>query len=180
MSRKSINQAAIANDISVYSKEEIHLCFKYGFAFECVKTKKFTNFFKDNNNFIEFINKLFNKDIPELSNKKFDDIKRENRHFHKIESAEKDLVLDIIKDIVKIKNPSKTPKQINDFLAQTFFGTNFFQIGTTNGLRIIGVLSANNIFEILFFDPHHLIYPSKNYNQKDYFIYDYSPCGKVK
>ena len=41
----------------------------------------------------------------------------------------------------------------------------FYQFGI-EGLRII-TQKIDNVYDILFLDPHHLIYPSDKYNQKD-------------
>ena len=175
---RNFNQSAIKSEFQSNSNtnKNIHFCFKYGFVFYCVKTKNFTNYFANESNFVEIINKLFSKDIPELSLSTFQDLKTQNRHYHKIEGNERKNVENIIKEILKEKEPNWTTSQISRFMEQ-ILDTNIFQIGTPNGLRIIGTISSD-IFEILFFDLYHLIYPNPKYNDQNYFSYSFSPSKR--
>lgn len=52
--------------------------------------------------------------------------------------------------------------------------TNLWELGApTEEIRIIGSFVVK-VFYPLFIDHHHLIYPNKNYNNKDYGHFSYS------
>ena len=176
---KKINANLVNEKIVSNSDKKIHFCFKYGFALYSVSTKEFTNYYKDENSFIKFINGLLTNDIPELSVKTFDEIKKEKRHYHKIEEDKLAIVKKIIKEILKEKELNWNCSQISRFMEQNILDTNIFQIGTKNGVRLIGILT-DDIFEILFFDIYHLIYPSQKHNMENYHVYKYSSIEKER
>ena len=170
MSHKTINKNKLNLEIqSSNLNEKLHFCFMHGFSFQSTTINSFTNFYKDKDSFLKFIKKLFEVDIPNLSKKTFNELKSSKKHYHKIENNKDDkkrnMVINIIKKMLKSKNFNS--RQIEEFINQNILDTDIYQLGLDGGVRVIGIISGN-IFEILFFDVHHLIYPSEKHNDIDY------------
>ena len=74
----------------------------------------------------------------------------------------------VINIIIKLlKSINFNSRQIEEFINQNILDTDIYQLGLDGGVRVISIISGN-IFEILFFDVHHLIYPSEKHNDIDY------------
>lgn len=149
---------SIKNDKTIYDK----IIFRFSnFCLNSIKLKNFTNYFKSINeshqNFLDlfellkFYNQINSNEIGL------------NKHFHIIKGNEYSRCIEILK---KYDNTS-----INEPIS-------LYSIGLKQGLRVIGQKLEINIFEILFLDPHHLIYNSIKYNDKDYMNYNFCPINK--
>lgn len=76
-------------------------------------------------------------------------------HYHKIQERDK---IECVEKIIELLNIIEIH---NDEMKE------YCQLGLTQGLRVI-CYKINNTLYPLFLDPHHLIYPNKKYNYKDF------------
>lgn len=160
--------------------EESKIEFKFHqFAFTSIKIDGFSNFYRDSEEAIKKLSDIFGMIIPTIQGKRFSQIQFDSQyHFHKIDDMEQNkLYKRIIRELVKKEYPSMNPSDRDEYVNQYFFDCeNIYQIGVqgVDCTRIVGILNAN-IFEVIFFDIHHMIYSSKKYNEKDLLKYKYSP-----
>lgn len=149
---------------------------RFPFCFRTTRVEKFTNKLKDNCQFCEKLNNLFEKVIPHVSNYSFDNIYQNTQnHSHII--LPKDSQYGLIKNIVKNLCAEYFNYDEKDF--ELFYQNNLndydvWQIGISGGIRLIGIRNLN-VFSVLFIDYHHLIYPDKNHNQENYDKYTFCP-----
>lgn len=125
------------------------------FYFPGIKLKFFTNYFKDENSYNNFMFTFYCKILKHLKDKTYTEIEKE-MHTHYIKEADKVAFINKILDEYKKEYPFLP--EINIEMRQEFY-----QISGLSGSRIIGT-RYGNIFHILFFDPYHLIYPDSKYN----------------
>lgn len=173
MSKRSNNLSGVS------SNENIEVDFsQFPYCFRSVKYNEFTNYLCDCFSFFENLKYIFEKLIPFVSEHTYDDIyNASNRHSHPIkpESKEFDLVKNIIKE--KLKNERNfNDNDINIFFENNINDYEMWQLGIVGGIRIIGIRYMNR-FRPIFFDYHHLIYPSKNFNQPNYVKYNFCPMN---
>lgn len=150
----------------------------FPFCFRCVDLGKFTNKLKDVNQFFKYFKRLFEIDMPALTQHSFDDVtKATNKHSHSIPIDTKQyfLVINIIKELFKsFKEDSYDDRSFQLFLENNINEYHVWQLGISGGVRLIGIRKLN-VFSVLFIDYHHLIYPDKNYNQENYELYSFCP-----
>lgn len=151
----------------------------FPFCFRTVSLKEYTNKLENPKQFFDYFSKLFEVTIPALSNSTFDNVYIETkRHSHTIspkDQKEYNLVKTILKEIYKNhKKPENLEKDFELFLENNIYDYHIWQLGLSGGIRLIG-RRRSNIFDVLFIDYHHLIYPDKNHNQDNYKMYDFSP-----
>lgn len=149
------------------------------FSFTSIKIDGFSNFYKNSEEAHKKLSDIFGKIIPTIQGNRFSQIQNDSRyHFHKIDDlGQNKLYKRIIRELTKKEYPNMVPDDRDDYVNQYFFDSeNIYQIGVqgVDCTRIVGILN-DNIFEVIFFDIHHMIYPSKNYNEKDLLKYKYSP-----
>lgn len=121
-------------------------------SFESIKTNSgFTNYLKDIFEVHNYFVLLFDKFLKHMKNKKVGEIQHKGNHYHRIEGKNEKICREIVR---KIRNQKEVSEDAE-----------FYQFGI-EGLRII-TQKIDNVYDILFLDPHHLIYPSDKYNQKD-------------
>ena len=149
---KSINNTKIIDYKIMFRFSDFYL--------NSIQLKNFTNYFKSiNESHKNFLN-LF--ELLKFYNQINSNEISLNKHFHIIEGIEYSKCIEILK---KYNNTIKI-----DTLS-------LYSIGLKQGLRVIGQKMGVNIFEILFLDPHHLIYNSIKYNDKDYMNYNFCPIN---
>lgn len=150
----------------------------YDFAFMPIVTSGFTNYLKDEQEWMQKYKKIFGEIIPEIQGKKFSEIQDYKYHFHKIDESEHiKLCSKIIRELYKKQNNLKSiNSKHEEFLKQKFFDTELYQIGINeiDCVRLVFIIN-NNTLEVIFFDMHHLIYGDIKYNDKDYQKYKFSP-----
>lgn len=138
---------------------------RFPFCFRTVTLDNFTNKLKDANEFFEMFNSLFTKVIPHVSQFKSQDIYT-NRHCNILKPERNYEEYNLCLKIVE-----KLSNEYNNYDFETFKCNHIYdytmcELGTVNGIRLIGVLYSN-IFPVLFIDYYHQIFPSVKYNQKD-------------
>ncbi len=147
---------------------------RFPFCFRCVSIDKFTNKLKDSNEFFNYFKEIFEKVIPAITKYNYNNVTTmTNKHSHVIpnNSKEYSIIIKILKAIHKEYFPNI---DFELFLVNNINDYSIWQLGITGGVRIIGIRKCN-VFSVLFIDYHHLIYPDKNYNQKNYLSYNFSP-----
>lgn len=67
------------------------------------------------------------------------------------------------------------------YLKQKFYDSDLYQIGINaiDCARLFFVINQDTL-EVVFFDMHHLIYMDKNYSNKDYKNYKFSPILELE
>lgn len=154
-SPKSISDTKLKFDFSLYRPFSVRL-------------KTFTNYYSNQNDYVKMLQTFFNL-VLHFSNKTSSEILADKNHSHKIEGDKLQLVKNIIENY-KI-----------DLLKDNLEFTNYYQLGQTGSLRIIGVFEINDgasCFYPLFSDPHHLIYPDIKHNFNDTGKYNYCNAEK--
>lgn len=151
----------------------------YNFAFTPISTSGFTNYLKDEQEWMQKYKNIFGEIIPDIQGKKFSEIQSNKKyHFHKIADSEHiKLCSRIIRELYKKQNNLKSINaRQEEYLKQKFFDTELYQIGINefDCVRLVFIIN-NNTLEIIFFDMHHLIYGDIKYNDKDYQNYKFSP-----
>ncbi|TLG72037.1 hypothetical protein [Culicoidibacter larvae] len=139
-------------------KDEVVVISTKNFSFESVKVDRFSNYLKDSAQFTQVMNTLFYKILQEVQLYNFKqwlsgNDKSNYYHFHRVEGKE----LEIVRKIILKYNT----KRVIDFEFDEIY-----QCGV-DSLRVFFIKDNPNIMSLLFLDPHHLVCPSKNYNQND-------------
>lgn len=128
----------------------------------------FTNYLKGPEEFIEKHDVLFDQVIPFIEGKenscRLDQI---GGHCHLVRGKSADKVRKVYAQIVK---SLEIGDQNADLGEQPIYS-----IGSVQGIRLFCTVQRNFIVDVLFIDYHHLIYPDKNYNDKDFKKYKYAP-----
>lgn len=128
----------------------------------------FTNYLKDADEFIEKHDVLFDQIIPAIEEKdtswRLDQI---GRHCHLVRGKAAEKVREVYENIV---NSLEIVDQNADLGEQPIYS-----IGSVQGIRLFCTVQRDFIVDVLFIDYHHLIYPDKNFNDKDYKKYSYEP-----
>ncbi len=150
----------------------------FPFCFRTISVGEYTNKLRDNEQFFKYFSELFERDIPAISQYTFDNVyKATSGHSHSISPNDKKyvIVLSIIKEIYKdFENCNNIERDFELFLENNINDYHIWQLGISGGVRIIG-RRRSNIFDVLFIDYHHLIYPDKNNNQENYNKYTFCP-----
>ena len=162
----------------------IHIDFsRFPFCFRCVSVGKYTNKLRDDNQFFEKFRRLFEIDIPALTQYTFDDVvKNTNKHSHTVstKSNEYNMVVSVIIELYKsYKNNNVTQRDVDLFLENNINDYYLWQLGISGGIRLYGIQNMN-VFSVLFIDYHHLIHPDKKHNQENYELYDFCPIENNK
>lgn len=164
----------MANNIDDYRNEQIVISFsKFSFCFRSCKTNDFTNYLSSDLEFHQYLKIMTTKVIPHLSQYTFNQLlSKVERHTHPIDESHRNKTINVIKKLIEIE------KGI-DFNFDRFYDDNIndysiWQLGTSYGVRLI-CTQYKNIFNVLFIDYHHLIYPNINYNDRDFNIYRFCP-----
>lgn len=151
----------------------------YDFAFTPIKTSGFTNYLKDEQEWMQKYKRIFGEIIPEIQGKNFSEIQSNRKyHFHQI--TENEHIKLCSKIICELYKKQKHLKSINsrekEYLTQKFLDAELYQIGINeiDCVRLVFIIN-NNTLEVIFFDMHHLIYNSIKYNDRDYQKYNFFP-----
>lgn len=123
----------------------------------------FTNYLKNAKEFSKKMVYVVGTLIPEI-NQNCDDIftKANNRsrysHCHQLTGDQLKLAENIGRDL-----------HGDDFASQTDDSFKWWQLGLSNGVRIVGIYSqSDDCFYPIFCDWHHLLFPSRDYNETDF------------
>lgn len=150
----------------------------FPFCFRGIRTGNFTNKLKNTNHFLNLFKRLFEIDIPAITQYSFENItKATNKHSHSVlvDTKEYSLIINIIKELFKsYKGNNYNEKDFNLFLLNNINDYHIWQLGISGGIRLFGIRKLN-VFSVLFIDYHHLVYPDKNYNQENYKLYNFCP-----
>lgn len=151
---------------------------QFPFCFRCVSFGNYTNKLRDSKQFFEYFKRTIEKDIPFYSQYTFSNITNaSNKHSHSIpvNSKQYNLIIEIVKELYKsYKNNSCSERDLELFISNNISNYHIWQLGVSGGIRLIGIRNSN-IFNVIFIDHHHLIYDDKNYNDKNYELYDFCP-----
>ena len=155
-----------------YSSSGMIINFSCPLAFySCRVGKEYTNYLKSPSDFVEIRRKIFDEALVHFSKTTLDNLAQDKgAHTHIIKDEKRKLVEKILTELSKIKWPDSSTEGI----VSNYMSGDIWQLGYSNGLRLIG-FRQDNIFNLLFIDYHHLIEPSKDYNQIDYFKFNYCP-----
>lgn len=138
----------------------------FPFCFRTVTTKNFTNKLKGEEEFALKFKEIFENLLPHVGENTFDSLKSEQFHCHLIKDVEHDKIKLIYNLVGKLVSGWKPGIDVTSFLEQNLEGEKIWQLGN-KGVRIIGI-RKNNIFNVLFIDYNHLIYPSIKYNDTNF------------
>lgn len=156
-----VNNGVVPNSSTQETNIHIDLSLYRPFS---IKTSFFTNYYANKQDYIKKMQSFYNILIKCSTMKKTDLLTCEN-HSHKLEKQKSSLLNTIIKQY-----------EI-DFSSLNLDFENFYQVGFTGSLRIVGVFDTKDgvtYFYPLFSDPHHLIYPDIKHNTKDTHKYSYN------
>lgn len=139
--------------------------------------REFSNFYKDENQYVEKISLLLGKALPLLSQERETVFtkeieKRDTLHLHKINSKR-----EIVEDILKQYEFS------SDEIDNIFEGEEVYQLEVpyANGATRIVFQRIDNMLSFLFMDPNHHIYFNNNIDEaKRALFYEYCPIYKTK
>lgn len=147
------------------SKLPIIIDFKY-FMSQYVHCGIFTNFPKDKKEDISIKNRFFNQFLPYLNQKTFSELTFDNKHNHIIDSCRNKDNVNLIKLVLK--------KYHTEYGFEDLSETEniFWQMAGPGGMRVIGFRNLN-VFQILFLDPHHLVFKNDVFDL-DYGNYNYN------
>lgn len=141
------------------------------FMFNSIQNGLFTNFAKDRIENEDIKQNFYYKFLPHIKNKTFSDLEKESRHNHIIDRERNFKNVSIINKILKTYSNNFEIKDLStsdDVL---------YQLAAPGGMRVIGFRNQN-VFKILFLDPHHLIFKNDTFN-KDYNCYKYDSSAHV-
>jgi hypothetical protein len=159
-----------ANDSlkNIKKPSTVKLDFRY-FVYKPFRYKDFLNYFHNENEYNSVMENLYRKLIPYCDCYNISQLQTESKHNHYVENDKKynynDKVIEILEECIK--------QNYTTFDIRNVDKDGFFQLSTTNGLRILCYVLSNTIY-ILFLDPHHLIYKNQTFN-KDYDNYTFFP-----
>ncbi len=171
---KKVNNILTPNS----SNEKIMVDFsQFPYLFSSVEYNDFTNYLSDCFEFFDKLKYIFEKLIPFVSNHTYNDINGASKHSHPITNGSKEmkLVENIIKEKLK-KDYRYEENDINNFFVNNINDYQMWQIGLDGDVRIIGIRYINR-FKPIFIDYHHLIFPDKNYNQRNYKKFNFCPVN---
>ncbi|MFJ7471103.1 hypothetical protein ACIQWI_21410 [Peribacillus frigoritolerans] len=162
-------QKKISGGIPSQTDDPLTFDFSKGDWLKSIKFRDFTNKLDGETMFANNIFELFHKIIPTIQQNWNQIIKSQGRgvwqHCHPIAEDKLDLVLNIIEQI-----------HGHNFQSEKNAGPSLWQIGITQNIRLIAIHDyTNNHLTPVFVDYHHLIHPSKFYNQPDYGRFDFCP-----
>lgn len=153
----------------------------FPFCFRTISVDKYTNNLKDDNEFHMYFTKMMERDLPSISQYTFDDVtSRTSRHSHPItyNTDNYTVVIKVLKQIFKdYYKSSDIERDFELFMYNNINDNAIWQLGIVGGIRLIGTRNLN-VFNVLFIDYHHLIWPDKNHNQLNYMSYSYCPIIK--
>lgn len=151
INKTNVNDTKIKLSHQKRKTRNISISFSYN-LFKSIKMNNFTNYFKDETDFLNYLKYINLVLMTKISNTTYDEIIKD-RHNHKIEGAP----LSTFKKIIE-------KQYSNDFeFIQNIIDTDIYQLGYENDYgRINGYFIERDIFHIILLDPHHLIFPSKN------------------
>lgn len=138
----------------------------FPFCFRTTTINNFTNKLRNENEFASKFKDIFEKLLPHVSENTFDLLISEKFHCHIIKENEKEKIKLIYNIVGDLASKWKPGIDVSSFLEQNLDGEKIWQLGN-NSVRIIGI-RKNNIFNALFIDYNHLIYPNVKYNQANY------------
>lgn len=131
------------------------------------KGKKFTNALRNSDEAGQHFYFLVNELLGSIEKNVNEILANNVPHCHKLCNKKRNLAVKIVKKIHKIT--------LDD-------DANIWQLCSDKnfGIRIVGVIVTDRIYNFypLFIDHYHLMYPSKNYNEEDYFSFDFCPQEK--
>jgi len=141
------------------------------------KMNEFTNFLVDDNQFYKYHLHIFNEIVSLLKNTTVQDAHKNFKHYCVIDGTKRTEVNSIIYKLLEKVKPTSTSTQLNEYLEQNFNDQAILEIGIKSVL-LIGYYQ-NNIFNVIFVDYHHLLFPDVHYNSKDSDIYDICPYNRA-
>lgn len=150
---------------------------KFPFCFRCTNIKKYdyTNYLSGEKEFFKSLKTIFEKEVPFFCENTFSDLQKKS-HGHAIMSNTKEyqIVKEVIKKIVMDFKNFKNDSEFEMWFNQNINDYYIWQLGQTGGIRLIGIRNLN-VFNVLFIDYHHLIFPDVKNNQKNYSKYKFCP-----
>lgn len=165
-----------------YLEKNIVLDFSFPYLFYFIRFNEFTNKFKSPKQYIEYFDYVHKVLLSTLNKTKCKSIFSNNdenfkKHTHVIDSAKQIILINNIIKSLYIAN-GLNEGLADAWIEQNIGDTTLWQVGLENGFgRIIGYFQ-DNIFKIILFDPHHLIYKEekgKVRKHKDVSTYSFFP-----
>ncbi|MBZ9688486.1 hypothetical protein G9F72_019335 [Clostridium estertheticum] len=140
--------------------------------YSCAVKGIFTNYLKSRDNAFDNHQRIFTEALSYFSENNFDDMRNsKGTHTHEIKGNDKiELIKKILKELIICQNGNY--KNADTIIKNLVADADLWQLGYPNGMRFIGARKGN-IINLFFLDYHHLIYPNKNYNNKDFYTYKY-------
>lgn len=160
------NDKGTIKNIKTIKPEEVSVDFRY-YIYRPFKFKKFTNFVKNYDDYLNVQDVLYRDFIPYCQNRNFNQLEIDNKHNHKIDNREKEEIIEIL---INCKNENLTNLVIGN---DENYDINYYQFYMPGAMRVISIIKGSIIF-VLFTDPHHLIYRDEKFD-KDYDSYRYEP-----
>ncbi|MBU3153911.1 hypothetical protein [Clostridium estertheticum] len=148
--------------------------------YSCAVKGVFTNYLRSKNDIFDNYQKIFNQVLKYFSENTFNDMRsrKKETHTHEIKDQDK---IDIVKKILKelISCQAQSTIKVDTIVKNLVADADLWQLSYPNGMRFIGSRNGN-VMTLFFVDYHHLIYPNKNYNNKDFFSYKCCLMNELK
>lgn len=135
--------------------------------YSCTVKDVFTNYLKSRDDIINNHQKIFNEVLKYFSENTFNEMRSRKKETHTHEIKEQ-RIINNVKKILKelICCQSKVTVKVDSIVENLIADADLWQLSYPKGMRFIGVRKGN-VMKLFFVDYHHLIYPNKNYNNKD-------------
>lgn len=146
----------IAKTKNISKESPITLDFE-NFMFNSISCGIFTNFHQDELECLRVQKNFFNKFLPHISGKTFEELSRESKHNHIIDSDRSKSNVNLINIVLKFYSEKF------GFLDLSDKEYTLWQLTASSGMRVIGFRNRDT-FKLLFLDPHHLIFKNETFN----------------
>lgn len=152
------------------------ISFSYPTCLGSCHYKMFHNHLNNNDEFTRKMIHILGKMIPEISNKTLPYLKANKQyHTHPLENDKRNLVLDILKELLKKRYNIDTHSAEKMITNQCLEMNQFWQISCPDSkeIRLIGFIQET-VFIVLFIDYYHTIFNDVKHNEENIELYNFN------
>lgn len=156
--------------------QKLTVSFSYPTCLGSCHYKKFHNHLNNNEEFTNKMIHIIGKMIPEISNKTLPELRtNRNYHTHPLENDKRNLVLDVLKELLKNRYGLSSYEAEKMITNQCLEMNQFWQISCpdSKGIRLIGFMQES-VFIVLFIDYYHTIFNDQKYNEENIESYNFN------